>query len=46
MKRICVQITDHQYELLKKESKEGLSIAFLVRQALEDFYQKTIHKTR
>ena len=41
MKRICVQITDSQYQFLKEQSTEGVSIAFLIRQAIQDSYTKT-----
>ena len=40
MKRICVQITDDQYQFLKEQSTQGISIAFLIRQAIQDFYTK------
>ena len=39
MKRICVQITSDQYELLKQKAGNGFSIALLIRQAIDQVYK-------
>ena len=35
LKRICIQITNRQYQSLKDRSSPGKSMSFLIRSALE-----------
>jgi hypothetical protein len=39
MKRICIQITNSQYDLLKQKAGDGVSIALLIRQAIDQAYK-------
>ena len=39
MKRICIQITGDQYDLLKHKAGNGISIALLIRQAIDQAYK-------
>ena len=38
LSRLTVQITKHQYNLLKYHTKPGVSISSLVRNALDDYF--------
>ena len=38
LQRLSVQITKHQYNLLKYHTKPGTSISSLVRNALDDYF--------
>lgn len=38
LQRLSVQITKHQYNLLKYHNKPGTSISSLVRNALDDYF--------
>ena len=38
LQRLSVQITKHQYYLLKYHTKPGTSISSLVRNALDDYF--------
>lgn len=38
LQRLSIQITKHQYNLLKHHQKPGVSISFLVRQALDKHF--------
>ena len=40
LQRLSVQITKHQYNLLKHHTKPGTSISSLVRDALDDFFSE------
>lgn len=46
MKRICIQITNDQYNLLKQKAGNGVSVALLIRQAIDQTYklQKDINQ--
>lgn len=39
MKRICIQITGEQYDLLKQKAGNGISIALLIRQAIDQIHK-------
>nr|BAR24763.1 hypothetical protein [uncultured Mediterranean phage uvMED]BAR24860.1 hypothetical protein [uncultured Mediterranean phage uvMED]BAR24938.1 hypothetical protein [uncultured Mediterranean phage uvMED]BAR24960.1 hypothetical protein [uncultured Mediterranean phage uvMED]BAR39220.1 hypothetical protein [uncultured Mediterranean phage uvMED] len=39
MKRICIQITSDQYNLLKQKAGNGISVALLIRQAIDQAYK-------
>ncbi len=41
LKRISVSVDEDEYEQLKDLSKAGLSIGFLIREAIHDFLDKT-----
>ena len=38
LQRLSIQITIHQYNLLKYQTKPGVSISSLVRNALDDYF--------
>ena len=38
LQRLSIQITKHQYNLLKYHTKPGVSISSLVRNALDDYF--------
>ena len=38
LQRLTIQITKHQYNLLKYHTKPGVSISSLVRNALDDYF--------
>tara|TARA_R100001460_G_C3423556_1_gene161236 strand:+ start:172 stop:420 length:249 start_codon:yes stop_codon:yes gene_type:complete len=38
LQRLSVQITSHQYKLLKHFTKPGTSISSIVRHALDDYF--------
>ena len=40
LQRLSVQITKHQYNLLKHHTKPGTSISSLVRDALDNFFSE------
>tara|TARA_Y100001951_G_C11187547_1_gene209530 strand:+ start:22 stop:186 length:165 start_codon:yes stop_codon:yes gene_type:complete len=40
LKRISVSVDENDYEELKKLSKAGLSIGFLIRESISDFLKK------
>tara|TARA_R100000988_G_scaffold90091_1_gene53576 strand:- start:132 stop:380 length:249 start_codon:yes stop_codon:yes gene_type:complete len=40
LQRLSVQITKHQYNLLKYHTKPGTSISSLVRNALDDYFSE------
>ena len=41
LKRISVSVDEDEYEQLKDLSRAGLSIGFLIREAIQDFLEKT-----
>jgi len=41
LKRISVSVDEDEYEQLKDLSRAGLSIGFLIREAIHDFLDKT-----
>ena len=41
LQRISVSVDKEEYEKLKGFSKPGLSIGFLIREAIHDFLSKT-----
>ena len=44
LQRLSVQITKHQYNLLKYHTKPGTSISSLVRNALDDYFSEADQK--
>ena len=40
LKRISVSVDENDYEEIKKLSKAGLSIGFLIRESISDFLKK------
>ena len=41
LQRICVAVDVDEYEKLKTYTKSGLSVGFLIREAIHDFLKKT-----
>ena len=44
LQRLSVQITKHQYNLLKYHNKPGTSISSLVRNALDNYFSEVDQK--
>ena len=41
LKRISVSVDEEKYSELKNLSKPGISVGFLIREAINDFLEKT-----
>ena len=44
LKRISIQVTKSQYELLKEYARPGTSISSMIRRAIDDMFQPVIEQ--